>query len=139
MTFTELLEEKGYKPYKFVIKGKWTEDVDVYSFFTPIKFEHRYVRSNYNTLLEGGITTYFVKNFDFDNPIIFGLYESKKTATLIHPRPIIKRNNRAVTSSGEVITTTFMTTEAVTHVINHEDPELVFKSLFDKSIEFNYL
>ncbi|AGO47367.1 hypothetical protein Phi19:1_gp077 [Cellulophaga phage phi19:1] len=163
MTFTELLEEKGYKTYRFVAKNNWNKEskkqaqtildknandvifvkgdfnTDESDFFIPVSFNHTYIRANYNTLLNGGIATYFVKDLDFENPIVFGLHEQGQPPTLISPRPNIKRVNEIINDEGKVLRTNLITDEAVTYVLRNENPELVYKSLFDDSIEFNYI
>ena len=43
--------------------------------------------TDFSTMRVGGISNYFVKNGDFENPIIWGLSEVGKPPTLIYPRP----------------------------------------------------
>jgi len=108
----EILFEKGYKSYIRVEKSNWNKEAkkqaqrileeneviftegnfnsDTSTFYVPTKFNTFYHRSNYNTSRVGGLETHFVKDLDFDNAIVWGLHEYKKTPTLIYPRPNIR-------------------------------------------------
>lgn len=108
VNFTKYLTNCGYKTYRLIVKSDWNKEAkaqaerildtkpdgilfkDESSFYVPCDFNHTYLRANYNVLQNGGISTYFIKDNVFDNPIIFGLHEKDMLPTLIHPRPLIK-------------------------------------------------
>jgi len=114
MNFTETLVEIGYKPYIFISKNKWNATAEKQaknilnnnpvgivfksgsfnseesSFFVPCTFNHIYTSANFNCMQNGGTTVYFIKDNNFENPLVFGLNEYNQPPTLIFPRPNIK-------------------------------------------------
>lgn len=49
-------------------------------------FKNRLNSTDFSTMRVGGLATFFVKDNDFDNPIIWGLQEAEKPPTLIKPK-----------------------------------------------------
>jgi hypothetical protein len=67
---TDILKENGYKEYRY-IGFKFVENT----------------QNDFSTMRDGGLAIFYVKDNDFDNPIIWGLHEFGKPPTLIKPRP----------------------------------------------------
>ena len=47
--------------------------------------------SDFSTMRVGGLESYYIKDNDFNNPIIWGLHEKDKPQTLIYPRPFFEK------------------------------------------------
>ncbi len=113
MHITEILIEKGYKPYRRLIKDGWNKEIayatqmkmdrhkgdilfeegDFNSkesvFYVHQAFNPQFHKASYNTQENGGLRVYFLKDEDYTKPFIYGLNESN-TITLMSPRPKIR-------------------------------------------------
>lgn len=122
--FIDYITGLGYTPYR--------EKGDEYVATKPFSFSSQ---------VEGGIADYWVKDGDFENPIVIGLKEAGFAPTVIYPRPnIIDENNRDVLyESGFVIFKPPLNWFAanITKALENTEPELFYKSLYDKSIAIN--
>jgi len=116
--FLDLLNKKGYKPYRF-IKNKFVENKE----------------TSFSSMTEGGLAIFYVKDNDFDNPIIWGLHEYKKPPTLIRPRPKIIMNQ--LNHKGEQTIITEQMDDAMNIVLKKETAQDIFDAIFDGR-QFDY-
>lgn len=71
MHITKLLEEKGFKKFRYVFNdGEWEYIPSDYDYFTTMK--------------NGGLCIIYKKG---DKEVVWGLSEYPKPPTLVHPRP----------------------------------------------------
>lgn len=115
--FENLLIDKGYVKNVFNCKTMKYEPVDSHIISTMTNLDHRYIHKNHKVI------------------ICFGLNERGKPPTLISPRPkiIVKSyiNDKLVLRDEKL-------DDCMNLVLLNEDLNLVYDSLFDKSICFNY-
>ena len=151
---TDLLIEKGYKPYGqagrsknqnadaknqndwilknrndlIFLKGNKYSENSMYLYPKP--------KNEISTMLVGGIYVIYMKDNNYKNRIIWGLNEAKKPPTLIHPRPKINvktyKDNKLINRINELCD------DAMNECLRNETPEDIFKAMFNKSIIFNY-
>lgn len=159
-----LTEDLGFKTYKLVSKNNWNKEAkkqaekilqgnidgiifktgDLNSeeseFYIPVNFNSIYITANYNVMNNGGIHTYFIKDYDIKNVICYGLNEVGKPPTLIFPRPKINLKIDTSKYDGIFIRNSICEVfdDAMNGCLKNESPELIYKALFDNSIIFNY-
>jgi hypothetical protein len=148
---TTILIEKGYEPWRYscvyptqnadaknqnshILKNKekynvvFTEgnETEGIFYFKPIQPYY-----DFSTMRTGGITTYWVKDKDFKNSIIWGMNEFGKPPTLISPRPKIKlRKEKRILSQNY--------DDVMNVCLQKEDHEKIFEAIFDSNITFEY-
>ncbi len=78
----------------------------------------------------------YVKDNDFENPIMWGLNELHKPPTLTYPRP----NIRVIRQNGEFHLTILRQNfdDAMNLCLQRENHQDIYNALFDRTIEFNY-
>jgi hypothetical protein len=152
---TTILIEKGYEPWRYSCvyptqnadaknqnsyilknKGKYNvvfiegNETEGIFYFKPIQPYY-----DFSTMRTGGVTTYWVKDKDFKNSIIWGMNEFGKPPTLISPRPKIKyhteKNDRRIILSEQF-------DNAMNICLQKENHEIVFEAMFDSNITFEY-
>jgi hypothetical protein len=110
----EILKYEGYKEYRYTEKGFIENKEDYFS-----------------TMVNGGLAVYYVKNNDFNNPVIWGLHEFNKPPTLISPRPKILKYANGLLYNQEM-------DDVMNLCLQKELHQDIFKAMFDKSIVFKY-
>jgi hypothetical protein len=90
---------------------------------------------DFSSMRIGGIATYWVKDKDFNNSIIWGLREMDKPPTLIKPRPKIERY---ITENSTVFSFTEQSDDSMNMCLQKESPEKIYEALFNKNIVFKY-
>jgi hypothetical protein len=102
-------------------------------------FYYRKNRNEITTMKPGGISVYFIKNNDFENPIIWGLSESELPPTLIYPRPkikIIEKDDRFMEGYNIIFNDR---DKAMNICLNKEEHQLIFDVITGKiDKEFQY-
>lgn len=72
----------------------------------------------------------YIKNNDFNNPIIFGLHVNKKPPTLIYPRP----NMVLINANGiHDYTIRRFSDDYMNRILRDNPPHEVYNALFDKT------
>jgi len=101
----EIIIENGYEPYRYAItfpdqnasskleinrilsnKEKYKAVIFIKGKYTHIYFKDNYSINDFSSMRCGGMAVFFIKNNDFEKPIIWGLYEGDKPPTLITPK-----------------------------------------------------
>ena len=160
MHITELLIEKGYKPYRFLIKSNWNKEAkkeaqtilnqnkdtvifkngdsqsDESSFYVPYSFNYIYLSANYNVMKVGGTDVRFIKDKDFTKEFIFGLNELNNPPTLIYPRPNI-RFSYYDPLRNSILTVSEKHDKAMNHCLNVEKAEDIIKAI-EENLMFEY-
>jgi len=113
--FIQYLEDTGYKPYRKFKDGS-------------LKLT---IKNQFSTSVEGALCDFWIKNEDYQNPIVWGLSEKGKPPTLICPRPQI-----SYTKENTYLIGAF--DDSMNICLQKEDPEDIYKALYNKSIVFTY-
>jgi len=153
---TDILIEKGYLPYRcsctfpeqnnsaksqndLILNNKEKYNVIFTSgnekngtFF----FKSKQPYYDFSTMRVGGISTFWIKDNDFENPIVWGLNSMGKPPTLITPRPeiLIKKINK----DNQVYFLNNSDDDAVNYVLSNEDSLLIYDAIINKNIFFHY-
>jgi len=112
--FEELLTDKGYKVFE-----KSLDDKGKLIFIEPT--------TNYYSSM-GNLTFTYIKG---DRKVEFGLSEYGKPPTLVWPRPTILKREGDVVKAGYSLRD-----DSVSRILQTEDLEKVYESLFNNSIIF---
>lgn len=178
MHITKLLYDKGYETYRYVfsfpgqnasakeqvkhlmkrkdlIFREGSRTTDICAFYYP--FGSILKINDFSTMVVGGLDIRFVKDGDFENPIVWGLNEYNSPPTIVYPRPriIVKRvrkqssTYRRVSMKGVEIIKRIdpknyisieneLRDDSMNLVLEKEDSELIFEALYDSSIIFKY-
>lgn len=114
--FQEFIKSKGFKDFRYIIKGKKWELVS--------HKECGISENSFSTMVHGGLDIRYVK----DNiTIIWGLNEVGKPPTLIYPRPKVKNNNLFILYNDDLMN----------RILKNYSNEDIFNAMFetDKYIE----
>ena len=99
----EIIKQNGYEPYRcsviFENQNASTKEQNKYiiekynCIFTngnesngTFYYQPNYSENDFSTMRVGGLATYYIKDKDFKNAIVWGLYEYGKPPTLIIPK-----------------------------------------------------
>jgi len=117
----EIITEKGYKPYRYNGKNYILDN-------NP---------NNFSSVIVGGTAVFYVKDDDFENPIIWGLQEMGKPPTLIKPRfnVSLKRTN-PTNRCVEIING--MYNDAIDYVLKNNCHLFLFDNLYNKKLYFEF-
>lgn len=122
-----ILENKEKYKVKFM-----SGDENKGSFF----FIPEYQINDFSTMRVGGIHTYFIKDNDFNNPIIWGLNEGDKPPTLI--KPTLNAKLKRFNKNGDVEVLFGDRNDTVESVLKNNDHQFLFENLYNKDLNFEY-
>jgi len=151
----EIILENGYQPYRYAItfdRQNSTSKLEVnrilsnkekYNVVELIKGEYKHIYfqdgysiNDFSSMRVGGLATFFIKDNDFENPIIWGLREANKPPTLINNRP--KISLRRFDKDGNVENLNESQDDAMNYCLSKENHENIFNDLFKKELFFTY-
>lgn len=142
--FENMLIDKGYIKHILNCKTMKYEIADKHVISTMVNLDHRYIHQTDEVILKKIEQGKSVTDDDFTfndrkGVICFGLHEYNKPPTLIHPRPKINvKRERYFNGKKQIVIENENFDDSMSLVLNKEEPEQIFKSLFDSSIFFNY-
>ena len=140
---TDILIEKGYVPYRYSCtfseqntSAKSQNDLilsnkEKYSVvFTSgndkngtFFFKSKQPYYDFSTMRVGGISTFWIKDNDFQNPIVWGLNNKAKPPTLITPRPDV--TIKKINEDGDVYYLNKFDDDAINYLLSNEDLSLI--------------
>lgn len=142
--FENMLINKGYIKHILNCKTMKYQVVNKHVISTMLNLDHRYIHENDKVLLNKIEQGKSVMDDDFTwedrkGVICFGLHEVNKPPTLISPRPKI-RVKREYYFNGDkmIIIEDERFDDSMNLALINEEPEQIFKALFDSSVSFNY-
>ena len=153
--FTQYLIEIGYEPWRFsgIYPSQNSDCKNQNNFILQNKDKYKvfftkgdekdgsfYFKStqpyyDFSSMRVGGLATYWIKEEDFNNPIIWGLRECNKPPTLIRPRPNImykKELDNKLPYLSEI------SDDAMNICLQKEKCEDIYEAMFNKEIMFKY-
>ena len=142
--FENMLIDKGYIKHILNCKTMKYELANRHVISTMINLDHIYIHKTNEVLLKKIEQGKSVMDDDFtwedrEGVICFGLHEANKPPTLINPRPKISVK-RELDFNGEkmIVIEDEWFDDSMNLALSKEEPEQIFKALFDSSIFFNY-
>lgn len=142
--FENLLIDKGYIKHILNCKTMKYEIANNHAISTMVNTDHRYIHKNDEVILKKIEQGKSVMDDDFTfkdrkGVICFGLHEANKPPTLINPRPKISvKRERDFNGEKQIVIENENFDDSMNMVLSKEDPEQIFKALFNSSIFFNY-
>jgi len=125
----EIIKDNGYIPFRY----SQTPPKNNLIFFSAdfgFYFKDEYSETDFSTMRVGGLATFYIKDDDFDNPIIWGLSEHNKPPTLIFPRPII------ISQVDEGVI--FTRDDEINILLSKENHQTIFDNLFNKNKVYRF-
>jgi len=142
--FENMLIDKGYIKHILNCKTMKYETANNHVISTMVNLDHRYIHKTDEVLLkktEQGKSV-IEDDFTFEDRkgvICFGLNEANKPPTLINPRPKIRvKRERDFNGKKTILMEDERFDDSMNLALSKEEPEQIFKALFDSSIFFNY-
>lgn len=142
--FENMLIDKGYIKHILNCKTMKYEIANKHVISTMVNLDHRYIHETNEVLLKKIEQGKSVMDDDFTwndrkGVICFGLHEANKPPTLIHPRPKISvKRERDFNGEKQTVIENENFDDSMNLALSKEEPEQIFKALFDSSIFFNY-
>jgi hypothetical protein len=142
--FENMLIDKGYIKHILNCKTMKYEIANKHVISTMVNLDHRYIHKTDEALLKKIEQGKSVMDDDFTwedrkGVICFGLHEANKPPTLINPRPKISvKRERDFNGKKMVVIEDERFDDSMNLALSKEEPEQIFKALFDSSIFFNY-
>ena len=138
--FENMLIDKGYIKHILNCKTMKYEIANKHVISTMVNLDHRYIHKDDEIILKKINQGKSVRDKDFTwedrkGVICFGLHEANKPPTLINPRP---RISVKIKRGKQIVIKNESFDDSMNLVLSKEDPELIFKALFDDAIIFNY-
>jgi hypothetical protein len=149
--FLEIIKENGYKPYRcscvFENQNPSAKEQNKYilekykCIFTKgdknngtFYFQPKYSENDFSSMRVGGLATFYVKDKDFKNAIIWGLNEHGKPPILISPKPniFLKRFNK----NNEVEFLNEYYQDAIFNLFKVENHQFIFDNLFTNHLYY---
>lgn len=142
--FENMLIDKGYIKHILNCKTVKYEIANKHVISTMVNLDHRYIHKTDEVLLKKIEQGKSVMDDDFTwedrkGVICFGLHEANKPPTLVNPRPKISvKRERDFNGEKIVVIEDERFDDSMNLALSKEEPEQIFKALFDPSIFFNY-
>ena len=120
-SFEQYLIGVGYKKHLFNNRTMNDEPTNKHVISTMVNLDHRYIHDKH------------------DQIICFGLHEAEKPPTLKYPRPRIEVLRTSVIDGVAVYSREDERfDDAMNLALRKEDPETIYRAIFDKSIVLKY-
>lgn len=142
--FENLLIDKGYIKHILNCKTMKYEIANKHVMSTMANLDHRYIHKTDEVLLKKIEQGKSVMDDDITwedrkGVICFGFHEANKPPTLINPRPKISvKRERDFNGEKQIVIENEDFDNSMNLALSKEEPEQIFKALFDSSIFFNY-
>lgn len=154
--FTDILIEKGYLPYRcscvfpnqntsaksqndLILNNKEKYKVIFTSgdekngtFF----FKSKQPYYDFSTMRVGGVSTFWIKDNDFKNAIVWGLNTIGKPPTLITPRPEVKI--KKINQDNEIYYLNKYDDDAINYLLSSEDSLIIYNAIVNKNRDFYF-
>lgn len=143
-TFESMLIDKGFIKHILNCRTMKYELADKHIMSTMVNLDHRYIHKSDKTLLDKIKQGKSIMDNDFTlddrkGIVCFGFNEKGKPPTLINPRPKISvKREREINGEKQMVIEDQQSDDSMNLVLSKENPEEIFKALFDDSIVFNY-
>lgn len=142
--FENMLIDKGYIKHILNFKTMKYEIANNHVISTMVNLDHIYIHKTDEVLLKKIEQGKSVMDDDFtwedrNCVICFGLHEANKPPTLINPRPKISvKRERDFNGKKQIVIENENFDDSMNLALSKEEPEQIFKAIFDSSIFFNY-